>query len=179
MVLQGKYHVSKQHFLPTSRIVGRKCFSSVQDTYLYSWGYGTEGQLGHKSFEISKGLMGETYIQTEPRKLVRSKRFSSIAIGDGFTLGLTHDGELFGWGKNFQKGCDSKEPILITVPFASSGSKVVSISAGAKHACIIDSEGLVYSWGEGGTSGMLSFMGGGGQLGHGVRGAEEKPRYLL
>ena len=38
----------------------------------------------------------------------------------------------------------------IHVKFAREGSKVASISAGAKHACIVDNHGFVYSWGSGG-----------------------------
>ena len=115
--------------------------------------------------------MGEAYIQEEPRKLVRSKRFSDVAIGDGYTLGLTHGGELFGWGKNFLKGCDSREPILINVPLVNPKSTIESMSAGTKHCAVIDSEGQVYSWGEGG-----SWMMGGGQLGHGESTSQETPR---
>jgi alpha-tubulin suppressor-like RCC1 family protein len=111
------------------------------------------------------------YNQDEPRKLVRSKRFSQIAIGGTFTIGLTHGGELLGWGTdfiNYGKNEMSNEPVLIDI---AGGKKVISISAGMSHAAAIDEDGQVHSWGNGG-----SWLKGGGQLGHGTRSLEARPK---
>ena len=116
-------------------------------------------------------MLGKSFIQEEPRKLAKSRRFKDITIGNEFTLALTKDGELMGWGKNFLGKSESNEPVPIKVPTLNPSSKITGVSAGAHHACVIDSEGLVYSWGNGG-----SWLSGGGQLGHGSTGSEDQPK---
>lgn len=139
---------------------------------LYTWGLGTNGQLGHRSFEWKKDFLSMNfYIQSEPRKLMKSKRFARVAIGGSFTLATTHSGELFGWGTDFLnmgKGLQSNEPVLIEVP---GGKRIVDVSAGLHHAAVIDENGHLYTWGDGGN-----WFKGGGQLGHGSRNAETHPR---
>ena len=87
--------------------------------------------------------------------MLRSKKFKSLAIGDLYTLGLTHSNELFGWGEGYLQGSNSNEPVLI-----SSKLKAKYVSAGWKHSAIIDLDGQVHTWGNGG-----SWFEGGGQLG--------------
>jgi len=104
---------------------------------------------------------------------MKSKRFAQVAVGGTFTYALTHDGDLFGWGKDFLKYGDkvqSNEPVPIEIP---EGKKIVSVSAGLKHCAAIDVDGQVYTWGEGG-----SWYSGGGQLGHGSRSAEPFPKLV-
>lgn len=87
--------------------------------------------------------------------MLRSKKFKSVAIGDLYTLGVTHSNELFGWGEGYLQGSNSNEPVLI-----SSELKAKYVSAGWKHSAIIDVDGQVHTWGNGG-----SWFDGGGQLG--------------
>lgn len=87
--------------------------------------------------------------------MLRSKKFKSVAVGDLYTLGVSHSNELFGWGEGYLQGSNSNEPVLI-----SSELKVKHVSAGWKHSAIIDVEGQVHTWGNGG-----SWFDGGGQLG--------------
>jgi alpha-tubulin suppressor-like RCC1 family protein len=47
----------------------------------------------------------------------------------------------------------------------------VDVSAGSTHAAVIDEDGQIYTWGEGGN-----WWRGGGQLGHGVRANEPTPK---
>ena len=103
--------------------------------------------------------MEDVYIQNEPRKLVRSKRFKNVCMGETFTLGLTTNGHLFGWGKGFinhSTEAQSNEP----VPIMDAAVQIASISAGPQHAAAVDVSGQVYTWGHGG-----SWLSGGGQLG--------------
>lgn len=90
--------------------------------------------------------------------MLRSKKFKSVAIGDLYTLGVTHSNELFGWGEGYLQGSNSNEPVLI-----SSELKAKYVSAGWKHSAIIDVDGQVHTWGNGG-----SWFDGGGQLGENV-----------
>jgi len=87
--------------------------------------------------------------------MLRSKKFKSVAIGNLYTLGLTHSNELFGWGEGFLKGSKSNEPVLI-----SSNIKATYVSSGWNHSAVIDVDGQVHTWGHGG-----SWLDGGGQLG--------------
>lgn len=118
------------------------------------------------------GLFEKQYVQEAPRRLLKSKRFSSIAIGEHFTLALTSSGEVFGWGKDFinkSKETQSKEPVPIITD-----KKINFIAAGARHAAVIDSNGLIHTWGHGGD-----WYRGGGQLGHGNKESCDQPRYVF
>jgi alpha-tubulin suppressor-like RCC1 family protein len=82
-------------------------------------------------------------------------------------LGLTSGGALYGWGQGFLDAkSKSNEPQLIPTP-----KKIAKINTGSKHAAVIDVDGLVYTWGYGG-----SWMNGGGQLGHNSTNSETQPR---
>ena len=84
---------------------------------MFTWGLGTDGQLGHKKIEFKTGALGKYYIQEVPRRLVKSRRFRRIAVGNTSTIAVTHDGQLFGWGVNFIGGNHSSlEPVPIEVP---------------------------------------------------------------
>ena len=116
----------------------------------------------HIYHQKSTGIVGKEYIQDTPRKQLHSNRFQQLAIGDTFTLGITKQGKLFGWGQDFLgKGVEQKEPFPI--PFE---TEAVVASCGSKHMAVIDKQGTAFTWGENG-----SFFSGGGQLGHGSIGA--------
>lgn len=90
-----------------------KCFSSLNTT-LYSFGIGSDGQLGHAKFEKTQpSLMNplqQDYVQEEPRRIVKSKEYKHVAIGTGYTLLLSETGHLFGCGKGFLGTFESKSP---------------------------------------------------------------------
>lgn len=101
-------------------------------------------------FYQTTSVMGEEYIQYEPRKLLKSKRFQNIAVGNGFSVGLTKDGELFGWGEKAVIKPDSPvdhilEPIPINVD-----KKFKFVAAGNKHAAAIDKDSNLWTWGDNG-----------------------------
>lgn len=134
--------------------------------------YGLDGWLV-RMFVLDDYIQVDTpfgesqYLQEVPRRLVKSKRFQSIAVGGNYTLGLTKTGEVFGWGAKalFNTAQDVMEPTLITT-----AAKIKSIAAGPKHAALVDAGGLVYTWGEGG-----SWFRGGGMLGHGDKSERKEP----
>jgi alpha-tubulin suppressor-like RCC1 family protein len=117
--------------------------------------------------------LGEKYLQEEPRKVLKSKNFNKVSIGDSCTFALTYDGDLYGMGTGVvnldgNHGAEHKEPIPVVV-----GQKVKSVSAGGKHAAYINTSGEVFTWGSGG-----SWFSGGGQLGHGNTSDQNKPKYV-
>ena len=87
--------------------------------------------------------------------MIRSKKIESISIADNFTLGVSRDGELLGWGKGFLGDKQSNDPVSFIPEL-----KVKSASVGEKHCAIIDYDGQIHTWGYGG-----SWLGGGGFLG--------------
>jgi alpha-tubulin suppressor-like RCC1 family protein len=123
-------------------------------TALYTWGTGTDGQLGHSKFQL-EGILSESYVQTEPRRLIKSKGFTTVAIGGTYTLALNETGHLFAWGDMFGK-------VKNNTPHALPTDKTFThLSAGTKHAAAVDIDGQVHTWGSSGD-----WFYGGGQLGH-------------
>jgi alpha-tubulin suppressor-like RCC1 family protein len=142
---------------------------------LYSWGIGTDGQLGHAKYNLMDGVMGAAYHQEEPRKVLRSKRFTKVAIGDRCSLALNADGQVFGAGAGLVDFSGTGKQVLkefTHLPFPGE-KRIVDVSIGPKHASAIDSEGKVYMWGANG-----SWFRGGGQLGLGHRDEVTKPTPL-
>ena len=153
---------------------------SSNKNIIYSWGDGTLGQLGYGNFELTQGIFESSYVQIEPKKISFSKSFSKIAVGDKFTLGICSvTNNLYGWGQgnvvgikeNDKSGKLTAEPRLIPKP--SNDINLIDVVAGDKHAAVIDTNGLVYTWGIGGE-----WMSGGGQLGHNSTNSYDKPELI-
>lgn len=158
----------------------RTLTSNNNKNILYSWGDGTLGQLGHGKFEVTQGIFESSYVQIEPKKVSIPQSFSKIAVGDGFTLGICAiTNSLYGWGQgevvgvkeNDKPGTLTAEPRIIPLP--SNDIKIIDVVAGLKHAAVIDSNGLLYTWGNNG-----SWMDGGGQLGHNSTTSYNKPELV-
>ena len=72
-------------------------------TRIYTWGQGTEGQLGHWPFE--KGGLTGAYVELSPRELNiggkgdNSLEFVEMAAGLNYTAAITADGKVFTWGE--------------------------------------------------------------------------------
>ena len=107
----------------------------------------------------------DSYVQEEPRRLVKSKSFTTVAVGGTYTLALNESGQLFGWGQRFVK-TQSDVPQILSVD-----KKYTHISAGSKHAAAVDTDGQVHTWGDGG-----GWFQGGGQLGHDNYDSVEDPK---
>ena len=149
--------------------------SARQGTAVFGWGDGTAGQLGHERFAVTSTWKGDHYTQEEPRRLVKSKHYTALACGRGFSLGLTAAGDIFGWGQGFA-GKDSQSNVpqpIDTSAVRALGRTVVQIAAGAAHCAAIDSEGQVLTWGDNG-----GWYDGGGQLGHGNLDSLNVPTYV-
>lgn len=142
-------------------------FSSNFVLHIYSWGIGTNGQLGHAKFEKNRSNVLTTeddYIQKVPRRILKSKEFEKIECGSHTSFALDNAGRLFGWGnlENVGKFTDKvMEPTAIDLD-----RKFTSVAAGESHYAAIDDKGLVYTWGRG-SFGNTWFTKTGGLLGHG------------
>eukprot|EP01038_Epipyxis_sp_PR26KG_P007864 gene7864-10673_t len=171
-MLVGRRILQKSVF---SIFLNSRLFSSLEKnsstpTVIYSWGIGTIGQLGHKKFEVSFKGFDSSYIQFEPRRLLKSRRFKNAFIGESQTIFLTKENQTLLSGKVINGDTTYKEPVLLDLP---DNASIVNGSIGSKHAGLVDDKGKVYTWGHGGD-----WMSGGGQLGHGSRASENNPKLV-
>ena len=125
------------------------------DGNLYSWGGNTYGQLGRTISDTTPAasLPG---IVTPPTGV----RFTQFSAGNGYSLALGSDGNLYSWGSNStgQLGIGVDDYNSHNAPKKGSmptdGTKFTQVSAGYYHSLAIGSDGNVYSWGDG-TLGQL------------------------
>ena len=122
----------------------RSLSSSQQQTAVYSWGLGTNGQLGHAKFEATSASILSTtndYIQKVPRRLIKSKYLKKLSCGYDFSFGLTSSGELMGWGNLKHVGLSNEKVLQPTV--ITSDTKFIEIATGKQHCAAIDTKGQV------------------------------------
>ncbi|WP_176694630.1 RCC1 domain-containing protein [Bifidobacterium polysaccharolyticum] len=120
------------------------------DGNLYSWGGNTYGQLGRTISDTTPAasLPG---IVTPPTGI----RFTQFSAGNGYSLALGSDGNLYSWGSNStgQLGIGVDDYNSHNAPKKGSmptdGTKFTQVSAGYYHSLAIGSDGNVYSWGDG------------------------------
>lgn len=114
------------------------------------------------------GVLENQYTQVTPRKILKSKQFTSTTVGMSTTLALNESGEVFSWGLDVVK--DGKLASKVPVKMPLSG-KYKKASLGINHAALVDHNGQVYTWGQEGD-----WLRGGGYLGHGDRTSVSYPK---
>lgn len=128
---------------------------------LFTWGRGTEGQLGHASPHLPPELNDAiTGVQLRPKPvpafLARKKRqrpVAGVSCGANFTLVVTRAGEAwaFGGGAAGQLGIgrltSTGVPKVVMPACPATGEPFVEVAAGWAHALARTSGGRVYSWG--------------------------------
>ena len=119
---------------------------------VWSWGWGTSGQLGH----------GDGQSQLQPKKIeaLAGRRVIAVSAGDLHSLAITADGSVWSWGWGGQGRLghgDQQEQLRPKKVEAFADQRVVAVSAGGAHSLAITADGAVWSWGDG-------YL---GQLGHG------------
>lgn len=139
---------------PAGALAGKKIAAIASSRYhnlaltkeggLYAWGANWSGQLGNNSTAnpwasvavIPGALAGKTIV--------------AIAAGDGFSMALSVDGEVFTWGSGNQgrlgTGQDADCPVPVRV-IGLTGKKIVKIAAGFQFGLALDDAGRVYAWG--------------------------------
>eukprot|EP00928_Gymnodinium_smaydae_P040332 TRINITY_DN27361_c0_g2_i1.p1 TRINITY_DN27361_c0_g2~~TRINITY_DN27361_c0_g2_i1.p1 ORF type:complete len:956 (-),score=85.66 TRINITY_DN27361_c0_g2_i1:149-3016(-) len=145
---------------------GREFSAAVtSDGRLYTWGNGSDGQLGH-----TLGSGGPTMTST-PRVVKALQRVSTVSCGSRHILALANNGrDLFSWGWNAYGQVGSgdtktvRKPLLLDIaPY----TRVKRIACGYRHSAIVavvsDNKGAS----EGETTALTWGWGSHGQLGHG------------
>jgi alpha-tubulin suppressor-like RCC1 family protein len=123
---------------------------------LFSWGNGANGRLG----------LGSSASFDTPQLLeaVADKEFVQISCGSSFNTALTKDGQLYTWGRNEKGQCGvgvsltldqySMEPAPVKVAFVDDvdgepAPRMVTAKCAYKHTLSIDSDGHMWTWGQG------------------------------
>ena len=125
-----------------------------KDGYLYASGDNSVGQLGRKK------LGGKASIEPLEGKILSEKAAAFDTGRSGFTLAVTQNGKLYGWGNNANgqlckeiktlSGPDDKSncyptPLEITLP---SDCVAADVQAGYGYALLLSADGGVYAWGQ-------------------------------
>ncbi|NXQ10929.1 HERC5 ligase, partial [Peucedramus taeniatus] len=131
---------------------------------LFTWGQNTHGQLGVGS---------QTTLAPKPQLVERLKGIplAQIAAGGAHSTTVSLSGAVYSWGKNSfgQLGLgDTKDRDCPTYVGALEHWKTVFISCGEDHTAVLSKEGLVCTFGAGGS----------GQLGHNSTRNELLPRVV-
>ncbi|NWY12947.1 HERC5 ligase, partial [Aphelocoma coerulescens] len=131
---------------------------------LFTWGQNTHGQLGVQS---------QTRLTPKPQLVERLKGvpLAQIAAGGAHSITVSLSGAVYSWGKNSfgQLGLgDTKDRDCPSYVGALEHWKTVFISCGADHTAALSKEGLVCTFGAGGS----------GQLGHNSTRNELLPRVV-
>jgi alpha-tubulin suppressor-like RCC1 family protein len=121
---------------------------------IFSWGHGTEGQLGY--------VLDGFGVQNAPREVdswsVLKTAALHISCGQEHSAAVSKRGEVYCWGlgKNGQLGQGNKNSSAVPVR-ARNVDHAVSVSCGSGHTVAKTETGRLFTWGEGNQ----------GQLGHG------------
>jgi alpha-tubulin suppressor-like RCC1 family protein/phosphodiesterase/alkaline phosphatase D-like protein len=115
---------------------------------LFSWGYGSSGQLGVDGTE-SIPLPGEV----AAAGALAGRVVLSTASGTGHTLALCADGGIAAWGYNLngQLGdgslVDRLVPVAVDASGVLAGRRVVRLAAGGSHSLALCADGALAAWG--------------------------------
>ncbi|MBL9130935.1 MAG: hypothetical protein JNG86_07040 [Verrucomicrobiaceae bacterium] len=119
------------------------------DGLVFAWGNGSFGQLGD-----GLGADSHTPVAVSTTGVLSGKTIVAIAAGSGFSLALTSDGLLYGWGLDLGgtlgdgAGITTQdEPVAVDMSGSLAGKTIVQFGAGAGFVMALASDGQVYGWG--------------------------------
>lgn len=122
---------------------GGHSLAVLEDGALCAWGFGDAGQLG-----VKPPRRPLANVQLDPRKVAGLPPLSAAAAGDGHSLALDSQGQVWTWGLNSmgQLGDGTRQNRYH--PRAIAGlDRITALAAGAIHSLALDSHGRVWSWG--------------------------------
>ncbi|MEI6217342.1 MAG: hypothetical protein WCP86_00430, partial [bacterium] len=120
------------------------------DGTVWAWGENDKGQLGNGTTTQQKtpaqvhGTNGVGYLTN----------ILAAAAGDGFSLALDIDGNVWAWGDGANGKLGNNATAVKTTPVQVHGTNnvgylpgVVAIAAGTLHGLAVDEDGTIYAWG--------------------------------
>ena len=111
------------------------------DGTLYAWGSNANGQLGSTNNV-------EVFIPNPTPTQVGTDRYSLIAAGENYSLGLRADGTLYAWGLNLDGQLGNPVSVRIPIPTRVGTGLYVQIAAGARHGLGLRADGSLWAWGD-------------------------------
>ena len=78
----------------------------------------------------------------------KNVQIQDLKMGEGFSIALSKQGEVFAWGMNDQGQLGKDDMNSWVEPEKVPLQKVITmIACGLKHCVVVDSENQVYAWG--------------------------------
>ena len=120
----------------------------LDDGFIYCWGKNSKGQLGNES-------LTDSYTSTLVYKSgdIRGALIVDISLGSNHSCALDTDGSVYCWGFNmFGQIGDGTITNRLTpkriLDGELEGEKVVKLSSGDNHVCVITDMNGIYCWGQ-------------------------------
>ncbi|BDR53262.1 hypothetical protein KIM372_11690 [Bombiscardovia nodaiensis] len=121
----------------------------ADDGTVYSWGTNYKGALGNGAQDTDPHAWG---VHPTPTPVSTSVRFQAISAGKLYSLALSDNGTLYGWGDNDSGQLGTPAGSDPTTPTASSSTvRFTSIAAGQDHSMGLTADGTAYGWGNNGN----------------------------
>ena len=122
----------------------------ASDGTIYSWGRNDYGQLGNGNTGTNRNLP----VAVLTSGVLNGKIITKITSGAFHSLALSSDGMVYTWGLNdfgqlgnSNTGTNSNLPVAVYTNGYLNGKTITQIGAGFDHSLALDSDGLLYSWG--------------------------------
>ncbi|NLT50021.1 MAG: T9SS type A sorting domain-containing protein [Ignavibacteria bacterium] len=120
----------------------------ASDGTVYTWGSNYYGQLGNGNNEDSN-----VPVAVDISGVLSGKTIKAIAAGGYHTIALDSDGTVYSWGINYGQlgngnNIDSNVPVAVDTSGVLSGKTITAVAAGYFHSIALDSDGIVYTWGD-------------------------------
>ena len=127
----------------TSVSAGYEHAMAVKSGHVFAWGSDDFGELGRVM-----SYNGHCTCSDIPLEVRGVSGVRSVAAGSLFSLALTRDGRVWGWGDNSSGQLGNGTMDYTATPTPVRGLRnVIAIAAGDSHALALKADGSVWSWG--------------------------------
>jgi N-acetylmuramic acid 6-phosphate (MurNAc-6-P) etherase len=119
---------------------GRHTAAIKTDGTLWTWGYGTSGQLGTNDV---------TNRSTPVTTFAGGSSWKQVSIGNFHTAAIKTDGTLWTWGNGNDGGLGNASTTNVSTPVTTfaGGSSWKQVSGGLGHTAAIKTDGTLWTWG--------------------------------
>jgi alpha-tubulin suppressor-like RCC1 family protein len=117
------------------------CARSYPEDHVYCWGQNNKGQLGD----------GTTTNRSTPVRVLGSRQFRQLSVGDYHTCGVTSTDQAFcwGWNRRGQLGDSTEAGRRARPTLVAGGHLFRQVDAGRDVTCGVTTEDRAFCWGDG------------------------------